>query len=74
MLAQTNRPYTPGGFGSLLVRTKVRAGFYRVGTLCIHKGYWWSVYHEDKLLERLRTLDDAHWWASNNQPKGEAPC
>lgn len=53
----------------MLVRLKVRAGYYRCGVLCIYKGRYWSVYHEDKYLSRHRTLDEAHWWAQHNQPK-----
>lgn len=53
-----------------LVRVKVRGGFYRCGALCIHKGHRWCVYDEDKLLSRHRTLDEAHWWAQHNQPRG----
>src|SRR6185312_1166432 len=61
--------------GTLLPRVKVRAGFYRVGALCVHKGHRWCVYHHDKLLPsgRFRSLEEAHWWASDNQPKQEAP-
>lgn len=50
--------------------TKVRAGFYRVGALCIHKGRWWSVYDGPDLLYngRFVTLADAAAWARDNQP------
>lgn len=50
---------------------KVRAGFYRVGAYCIHKGHWWCVYHGDKYLPdtRFSRLQDAVWWAQHNQPK-----
>lgn len=50
---------------------KVRAGFYRVGAYCIHKGHRWCCYHNEKLLHdgRKSTLQEAVWWAQNNQPK-----
>lgn len=51
--------------------TKVRAGFYRCGALCIHKGHRWCVYSGPDALPNamFRTLSDAGWWAQNNQPK-----
>lgn len=50
---------------------KVRAGFYRCGAYCIHKGHWWCVYHGARFLPdaRFRTLQEAGWWAQKNQPK-----
>ncbi len=58
---------------TLLPRVKVRAGFYRVGALNIHKGHRWSVYKDDRPLPdgHFRTLEEAHWWASDNQPRAE---
>lgn len=56
----------------LLVRTKVRAGFYRVGQHCIHKGRRrWGVYHGVTVLKQFLSLDDAHRWSSDNQPATE---
>ena len=45
---------------------KVRAGFYRCGRLCIHKGYGrnnWNVYDGPKWLLTFRTLTHAYNWA-----------
>jgi hypothetical protein len=50
---------------------KVRAGFYRVGAYCIHKGHWWCCYLKDKPMPhaRYRRLQEAVWWAQHNQPR-----
>lgn len=50
---------------------KVRAGFYRVGAYCIHKGHRWCVYLRERHVPdtRFRTLQEASWWAQNHQPE-----
>lgn len=57
----------------LIPRVKVRAGFYRVGVYCIHKGRTWAVYDGPRFLPGLKfsTLDAAHRWASDHQPDAQ---
>lgn len=49
---------------------KVRAGFYRAGPYCIHKGHMWCIYLYERPHGRFRTLQEAFWWAKHNQPIG----
>lgn len=54
----------------LIVRVKVRAGFYRVGALCIHRSRGrWNIYDGPKFRCTCITLAIAHEWASANQPQ-----
>ena len=49
---------------------KVRAGFYRCGAHCIHKGsIAWGVFLRDALVYRAPTLTDAYNWSRRNQPQ-----
>lgn len=43
---------------------KVRAGFYRCGPFCIHKGpHGWGVYRGPDFIRNFGTLSDAYNWA-----------
>jgi hypothetical protein len=65
---------TPNGtkidVNKILVRARVRAGFYRCGSHCIHRGSGrvWGVYEGPEFRAAFGTLDEAHQWSSNNQP------
>jgi hypothetical protein len=46
---------------------KVRAGFYRWGSYCIHKGNrGWGVYLGPEVKQICRTLGDAIYWCRRN--------
>jgi hypothetical protein len=46
---------------------KVRAGFYRCGNYCIHRGpRGWGVYLRDKFIANFATLSDAYYWGRRN--------
>ena len=43
--------------------TRVRAGFYRCGPYCIHRGRWgWGIYCGPDYLKSFATLADAIRW------------
>lgn len=53
---------------------KARAGFYRVGPYCIHKGHRWCVYLNERALPeaRFRTLAQAFQWVKDIKRRSAA--
>lgn len=47
--------------------TKVRAGFYRVGKFCIHRGHRWNVFIGFRFVKAFGTLTAATTWSQLNQ-------
>ncbi len=52
---------------------KVRAGFYRCGSYCIHKNRYqqWIVYLRDKPVDTFYTAKRAIAWCEQNPATGE---